>query len=58
MNNPKLALFLIGIGAFIILISGIPKEYSFQALGDTLTGIIFIIIGAVSYSKNKNVPDK
>lgn len=57
MAKMNLPLVLIGIGIFTILISGKPNEFSFQELGDTLTGIIFIIIGTTTYLKNKKTRD-
>ena len=57
MDKSKLPLILIGIGIFIILVSGIPEKLNFEALGNILTGIIFIIIGLITYTKNKKTRD-
>ena len=57
MDKTKLPLILVGIGAFTVLVSGIPVEFSFEALGDTLTGIIFIIIVVITYKKNRKTRD-
>lgn len=57
MNKTKLPLVLIGIGIFTILISGKPNEFSFQEFGDTLTGVIFIIIGTTTYLRNRKTRD-
>lgn len=57
MDKSKLSLLLIGIGIFIILVSGISEKLSFEALGNSLTGIIFIIIGLITYTKNKKTRD-
>lgn len=45
---------LIGIGIFVILTSGIPTELSFQQLGDSITGALFVVIGVMRIIKNKN----
>ncbi|MCB9327763.1 MAG: hypothetical protein H6572_03675 [Lewinellaceae bacterium] len=57
IDKSKLPLILIGIGIFTILISGIPEKLNFEALGNILTGIIFIIIGLITYTKNKKTRD-
>jgi len=57
MSKSNLSIILIAIGIFTILVSGKPDKFRFQELGDSLTGLIFVIIGLFVYRNDKRTRD-